>query len=909
MEWSNRPHQRGLPSNIGAQQARFLDSMGAPSLRHKNADGSESLKINGRLYVNPADESSGYLEISRLCWLPEGIVITPKTEANPLGWGLPPTPDGVGTVGGDFPFVVINQYEHNNTPEYLHTVYSRKESKTTTALETAMTLNWPLSYVNMRLDDPDQRITMFGKPLPDDAYAVKGNRALPQFVATFIPLLSERRQGQWFCHRPKLRENADPEHQRILDETNKLRADAAEPRHPFSKPLQGWTPDIAMTTTMVNAVGEFMDHDSPSFISKWQTTYERVRARTGLYVAAGENLFMMNGKPVKSLGEDAVDAWHYSPGHYANIVYDWTQGSRAAAQAAGKPQLTAELLTTAVWRPTLMSAPGFPEKAIYRQATQVMISANARGVRYASWRNPLFGQVTVNSSPSALSLLPTRNAIWNERGFISYKQMDILVSNTDGVEVQREQPVGAALHISQGERRMTDEQFDSLLLKKRRADTSYNASRVAQGQAVDAAIVGAENDLTPAMTGWDVKMRSLIYREVGQKYAAPNATNTGCSFILMEGQANDFLASRQWVDYVLLPFNPCTFSSAASFSEDGSKCIVAAGEQLQGVGVDAGRWDGERLHFYEFDGASFNEVATSEIDIEVSLTRDAALNILDYKQTALGQCKIAGYYDGNTLKWVEMAYDCEGAYVYGSAGASRRIKQSLVFGGIEWVYCDTSNTETENGVTGKLCHILSFDPLHPERAHWVEYTFTKAAHITTASAAVMRDMTAGTPTLVKSLYTNVEIDSAFSRSSEVWLVPVYCDKTAANPAGTVHRAHPRLLSGWTKPELDFKASFRLGGGSLSRPAGNAYLSGGTPKATPFAPVSFLPASGHIDNLATADVLDAYVFGSVLHSQPFGIGTADRPIGDEVHIKSSNLDLEAITGIPDLSDDILPIWSL
>ena len=50
-------------------------------------------------------------------------------------------------------------------------------------------------------------------------------------------------------------------------------------------------------------------------------------------------------------------------------------------------------------------------------------------------------------------------------------------------------------------------------------------------------------------------------------------------------------------------------------------------------------------------------------------------------------------------------------------------------------------------------------------------------------------------------------------------------------------------------------------------------------------------------------------GGLLHSQPFGIGTAGRPIGDEVHIKSSNLDLEAITGIPDLSDNILPIWSL
>lgn len=905
MDWNTRPHQRGLPSNVGAQQARFLDSIGASSLRHKNADGSESLKINGRLYVNPADEN-GYLEISRLCWLPEGIVITPKTASNPLGWGLPPTPDGKGTIGGDFPYVVINQYEHNNTPEYLHTVYSRKASKTTTALETAMTLNWPLSYVNMRLDDPDQRITMFGKPLPDDAYAVKGNRALPQFVATFVPLLSERRQGQWFCHRPKLRENADPEHQRILDDTNKLRAEAATPRPPLSKPLEGWTPDLAMTTTMVNAIGGKMEHESPSFVAHWRTPYERVWLRAGLFETTGENLYVQGGRPEKSLGEDAVSYWHHSPEHYSNIVHDWTQGARAIAAADNQPQLIAEILTTAVWRTVRMSLPASPEPASYRQATQVMISASPRGVRSHSWRHPVFGKMSVSAPPSALSLWPTRNINWGERGFISYKQMDISVSNTDGIETAREQPVGAALHISQGVRRMTDEQFDSLLLKKRQADTSYNASRVARGQAVDAAIVGAENDLTPAMTGWDVRMRSLIYREVGQKYAAPNATNTVCSFILMEGQANDFLASRQLVDYVQLPFNPCTFSSAASFSEDGSKCVVVAGEQLQGTGSDAGRWDGERLHFYEFDGASFNEVATSEIDIEVSLTRDAALNILDYKQTALGQCKIAGYYDGNTLKWVEMAYDCEGAYIYGSAGASRRIRQSLVFGGIEWVYCDTSSNGTDSAVTGTLKHILDFDPLHLDRAHWVEYTFSSSApNVTLVSAEVRRNMAA--PVMVKNLYANVTVNSFQATSSLVWLVPVSCNKTAANPAGTAHRAHPKYP--WTRPESDFKASFRLGGGSLSNPAGNAYFSGGSPRATPFAPVSFLPVVGAIDSIASASVLDAYVFGAVLHSQPFGIGTADRPIGDEVHIKSSNLDLATITGIFDLSDDILPIWSL
>lgn len=54
MDYTKFPHHNGTPGREGERQARFLDTIGTPFLRHRNQDGSVSRKAGGRLYVDPA---------------------------------------------------------------------------------------------------------------------------------------------------------------------------------------------------------------------------------------------------------------------------------------------------------------------------------------------------------------------------------------------------------------------------------------------------------------------------------------------------------------------------------------------------------------------------------------------------------------------------------------------------------------------------------------------------------------------------------------------------------------------------------------------------------------------------------------------------------------------------------------
>jgi hypothetical protein len=57
MDFSKYPHHRSLPaSRDGERQSRMIDALGASALHRRNADGSVSRKVGGRLYVTPAPE-------------------------------------------------------------------------------------------------------------------------------------------------------------------------------------------------------------------------------------------------------------------------------------------------------------------------------------------------------------------------------------------------------------------------------------------------------------------------------------------------------------------------------------------------------------------------------------------------------------------------------------------------------------------------------------------------------------------------------------------------------------------------------------------------------------------------------------------------------------------------------------
>lgn len=907
MNPNRHPHQRGTPSNIGAQQARFLDGVGTPSLRHKNLDGSESTKVNGRIYVRPSPQDDLGIELSRLSWIPEGIVITPRTEANQLGWGLPPTEDGKGTVGGDFPFVVLNHYENNNTPEYLHKVYSNR--RVLPSMDGQANLNWPLLTMPYGEEYSSSAAGKWRDVGWSSIGSTRGGSFLPQFVAPFVPLLNEKRQTQWYCHRPKLRE-VSAAAKLLLAAANAARASAATPRPPFSPPIEGWNTDFAMTAMIPMVLTKSFLESGAALPQKWRLSNDRIRLRGGRLASYGElESLAAPDMPASEMANYAVNGWLSFPGTSAYLLADYTNGARDVFTAQGSAQYLAEVLSCAFW-PILKAE---SDKWVGQEKTKpIFVSLAGTEApplsRVSSWTNPIFGSISVNAPASLLSARYTRLFNWANVSVVYYKNTAIQVTTTANIETSRAYALGAAFKVSTGESRLTVDEWQALLEKKRRRENPIGST------------AGSEDGLTYDMASWDVEMYCLSYVETGAKYACPSTSGGSWGFELHKGDPHDFLNTKTLVASVSLGFNPTNVSNVALFSDDGSKCVVMAAEILNDA---SGKWDGEKLHFYELSDSGAVEIATSEITIDAGGTTFAA----DAWQSAEGECNLLPYYDGNTLQWVTCKYNCD-AYVHPSAArdTGRTLYKALKIGTTEWPYLDTAAGGVAGGkitVTGTERHLLSFDPRRLDDASWVEFTMSPSSrkddlgggefqYYAAVDAAVRKNIPS--PQTTKALYSGVEIkvysDYVGGSLYFLCLESMYTDKSPFAPFGTEQRINPHWRHSGGQPTSAFKASFFLGMTSLSNPTRQyGYGSAYQPKTTPFAPVSFFETPWDYDGFAEAVLNDTTVQGGHLHSQPFGIGGGGVTGGTHYYFRHSDIDLEGITGVAGLSDNILPIWSM
>ncbi|MDO5691116.1 MAG: hypothetical protein Q4G70_01370 [Pseudomonadota bacterium] len=871
MDYSRFAHHRALPgSRAGERQARMLETMGAPALHRRNADGSTSRKVGERLYVQTADEQATQNQLSRLAWVPEGMVITPRSKSAPRGWGLPPTADGKGTPGGDFPYVVINRYRHNNTPEYLHTVYSA--SPYMRGNDVSMTLNWPALYLDAA-----------------EVGAWKNGRRLPQFVGRWLPLLKERRQDAWFAHRPQVRPWPFELMHAVLLNTNGRRATFDMP--PVSQPLAGWTPDLAQAICDENVRARQMAHGSPDFRPGWQTLAERQYARAGQPEGVGENLYANNTAKGAALGANAVEWWVNSPGHDATMRVDYTFGQRAASDADGSPQYRAEVMTVGTWPRADLGA-----GSRMREVTQVFSSAGPRDARCTTWRHPRFGSISVSGPPGIFVCAPVNSLHWSTSEMVSYRHTDIeVVRQTEqSVQTSRAHVLGAALCAS-GAPQPDAKAVATWVREKQLREASYNRARATAGLPSDDACAGSEADVLEAAHGQELALRTLMYEEYGPIHLAP-APGAVCRLVVREGRAEDFLATQREIGAVVLPFSPVTIPVAARFSEDGRRVACAVGEHLDD---GSGRWAGERLHFYEFVDGQGSEVATSEIDIRVHIDEGV------HEHSAAGRCHLFPFYSGNELRFVDLSIDHHGS-VTGQTSA-RRLFSELVFpGGASWLFCSTaSDANDARVVTGLVRHLLYLDPERLERGHWIEYTLEGDGSNTVCAARVMRNMVA--PELVRTLYQRVQPQTP--ASGLPWLVPLW---SSANVGNWSHRVHPSWPFGLS-PDGDFKASFTYGAVGIPRPAQATHTFGDastrTPRATPLAPTCYARFSGYPDRMYDATFDGEYVLAGRLVWQMFGIGLDGAPAGHHHFFHSSSLDLAEITGIDDLADNILPVWTL
>ena len=318
-------------------------------LQRRNADGSvQEVRVSGDLLravqvwqrdaprsKRPEAQPAGQAQ-ARLAWLPEGLVLTPRSAAAPKGRGLPVRGDGSYTPGGALREVLLNTKRGNQYPEVLHggldpRIFSFPPEKR--KVEAAPLFHMPWERVELRRHEMDRGIG--GKSLGGQWRAQFDAQGLPQWQEADAPF------GQWFAHRPQVvGESAFQEAARRI--TNELRAQTGKP--PLDAPLRGWAGTLGPVTLYAMADSQVLGHDSPRFPEGYRTIQMRAEPRQGWSGSWGENLAF--SRPYATDGERAVAAleqWRLSPQHYANILFDWHRSDSehyAWVEHAYKPQMT-----------------------------------------------------------------------------------------------------------------------------------------------------------------------------------------------------------------------------------------------------------------------------------------------------------------------------------------------------------------------------------------------------------------------------------------------------------------------------------------------------------------------------------------------------------------------------------------
>lgn len=251
----------------------------------------------------------------RLVWMPEGLVITPRTASAPHGYGMPPTPDGRGTTGGLLQQVVINRYKNNQYPDALYEQVVREKGGEPN--ENTVVVCSPFFFMDWELTSEDYGIGVtYGKLGKEPEF-------YPQFKSRWVPNYREPDGGRWFCHRPMhhLKETAFD--RAVRDETNLYREEVGQP--PLNPPLRGTTYELTAAITYQMNYSKMLAHDWDGYREGYYKFLDRVSSRSGLpCMKVGENLALAPGKPnKKDFGIRVSTGWRNSPGHYANMIAGW----------------------------------------------------------------------------------------------------------------------------------------------------------------------------------------------------------------------------------------------------------------------------------------------------------------------------------------------------------------------------------------------------------------------------------------------------------------------------------------------------------------------------------------------------------------------------------------------------------
>lgn len=303
-------------------------------------------------------------------WMPEGLVLTPRTASAPYGYGFPKRNASTGVLINP-PYgtvlseqnealnqVLLNRFENNKYLDKIEFVAAISEdvfksikipevndrlrnSLSTKLLHKPYTVvYWPLFYepsdnfwdlTENRIywtDVPGSNRWSGGynfftapKPTVDENGLLAGSLPNRQINDAYESLIYEEESDQWFCHWAEelLYDNDSAE--AIFQETNRYRSEVG--RKPLIREIRGFANPARMILSEMQRAQVQYHNDEERFRKGYGLVADRVLNGAINFILGGENLITssstLNGFSW-AVGQEAALGWRNSPLHYANMV-------------------------------------------------------------------------------------------------------------------------------------------------------------------------------------------------------------------------------------------------------------------------------------------------------------------------------------------------------------------------------------------------------------------------------------------------------------------------------------------------------------------------------------------------------------------------------------------------------------
>ena len=320
-------------------------------------------------------------------WEPRGLILTPKTEEAPDGWGLPlrdpltaalPESPTTGALGGSLPQRLLNRDPNNrhfddpryltgNVPPKLQAIAGgfadfRRRVSYAAPSDTygIMHVSWVLHSTSASYSDPQAGETYFdvaATAVEPGIYVGAFNAELGVYSVGELVVpqsdLDEVTTEAWHAHRAEDLLYHSQTQESLFLRTNEVRVSAGQDR--VYRAVRGDAdPAMLGAVTVGSSPAESFAHSNPAFPPGYRTAAGRLINAVGFSLGSAgednpaENLQTYTAGSLAALGTselglEIAEAWIDSPYHYANMINtSWTesdfpyhswepQGTRGAA--------------------------------------------------------------------------------------------------------------------------------------------------------------------------------------------------------------------------------------------------------------------------------------------------------------------------------------------------------------------------------------------------------------------------------------------------------------------------------------------------------------------------------------------------------------------------------------------------